>query len=353
LALLHPLGFAFGLHLVQRSPTFFSHLLLLSLTPLGAQEVVATSVIDGRLNEILAGGTPRDPAELAAMQEHVQSLLTKVLPATVSLTGASGVLVEHDSVTYVLCAAHVTEDSNRQIEITLADGRKLQGLTLGADHLADVSLIRVTTAGDWPVVPRGRSADLARGEWVLMLGHPSGNKRGRSAAARLGRVLRAPASGYLVTDCTMQGGDSGGPLFDMSGRVVGINSRISRNLSENMHAPIDAFERQWSDLLAGKVVTRRTRGRRASGPRIQLGGIEVEFTDRGPLVGPVPPDSNAARQGLLPGDRILEVEGESVQSRMDFLHVMVGREPGSKLTVLVDRAGYEVEMQLEIVRGDR
>ena len=166
-------------------------------------------------------------------------------------------------------------------------------------------------------------------------------------------MLRVPETGYLVTDCTMQGGDSGGPLLDMEGRLVGINSRISRNLAENMHAPIDAFERQWEVLTKGEVVRRRTRSRRASGRRIQLGGVDIEFTDEGLLVGPVPPDSNAGLQGLVPGDQVLQIDGESVESRMDFLHAMVGREAGSKLNVLVDRDGESIEIELEVVREDR
>ena len=326
---------------------------MVGLLPLTAQQPAGDTASATRLEEILAGGAPRDPAELAAMQAHVQALVDRVLPATVSVPGASGVLVEHDGETYVFCAAHVTEENDRPIQITLHDGRKIEGRTLGADHLADVSLIRVTTEGDWPVVSRGKSGELTPGQWVLMLGHPSGIKSGRSAPVRLGRVLRVPETGYLVTDCTMQGGDSGGPLFDMDGRLVGINSRISRNLAENMHAPIDAFERQWEVLMKGEVVRRRTRSRRATGRRIQLGGVDIEFTEEGLLVGPVPPDSNAGLQGLLPGDRVIELDGESVESRMDFLHVMVGREAGSKLKVLVDREGEKVDLELEVVREDR
>ena len=331
----------------------FSKLLLLCALPLAAQQDQDEQVADSRLKEILDGGAPRDPRELAAMQEHVQALVDRVLPATVSVPGASGVLVEHDGETYVFCAAHVTEENDRPIQITLHDGRKIEGRTLGADHIADVSLVRVTTEGDWPVVPRGKSGELTPGEWVVMLGHPSGIKSGRSAPVRLGRVLRVPETSYLVTDCTMQGGDSGGPLLDMEGRLVGINSRINRNLAQNMHAPIDAFERQWEVLMKGEVVRGRGRSRRPGGRRIQLGGIDIEFTEEGPLVGPVPPDSNAGLQGLLPGDRVLEIDGDSVEGRMDFLHVMVGRAAGSKLKVLLDRDGEQVEIELEVVREDR
>ena len=175
-----------------------------------------------RLAEIFAGDEPKDVAELTAMQAHVQQLIEKVLPATVSLPGASGVLVERDGQPYLLCAAHVTLAADKDIRIRMTDGRRIEGTSLGANHQSDVSLVRVDSEEDLPAVEIGKSAELTRGQWVLMLGHPSGRKPGRTAPARLGRVLRVPESGYLVTDCTMQGGDSGGPLVDARGTVVGI-----------------------------------------------------------------------------------------------------------------------------------
>ena len=100
--------------------------------------------------------------------------------------------IERDGETFVLCAAHVTEEAGRNLRIRLESGRTLRGTSLGADHVKDVSLIRVDSEGDFPTVEIGRSADLQRGQWVLMLGHPSGLKPERSAPLRLGRVQRVP-----------------------------------------------------------------------------------------------------------------------------------------------------------------
>jgi serine protease Do len=336
----------------------FPALFFLTSAAAVAQEVEAPrqapQVTAERLGEILAGDDPRTVAELRAMQGHVQQLIARVLPATVSLGGASGVVVDRDGEKFVLCAAHVTEKADVDMNVRLADGRSGRGISLGADHRQDVSLIRLLGMDDVQVVEVGRSKDLQPGEWVLMLGHPSGLKTGRDAPARLGRVLRVPDRGYLVTDCTMQGGDSGGPLFDMQGRVVGINSRISRSLAQNMHAPVDAITSQWDDLLAGKVTQQeRPRGRRS---RLGL-GVDLAWDDEGGVVEAVtPPAGEEGPEGVSPfvvGDRILEVEGRAVDSRRRLRGVMMRRAVGDEVEVLVARDGEEVKLQVRLMEAQR
>ena len=302
-----------------------------------------------RLREIFAGDEPESVAELAAMQAHVQDLIGRVLPATVSLPGASGVLVKRDGEPFLLCAAHVTLAADKAIRIRMTDGRQLEGTSLGANHRSDVSLVRVNSDEELPAVEIGKSAALERGQWVLMLGHPSGRKRGRTAPARLGRVLRVPESGYVVTDCTMQGGDSGGPLFDMDGRVVGINSRISGNLAMNMHAPVDALVAEWQELLEGKVTeSRRRRGR----GRLSFGS-PLTYGDGCPVFGEVPDGSAAAKAGLREGDRLFEVDGDDIESRRDVLRILRELRAGDKVSVVVERDGKGVELELELIREDQ
>ncbi len=321
--------------------------LLAAALPAQTQPSAAGAVAPSRLQEILAGADPVTVAELRAMQHHVQELIQRVLPATVSLPGASGVLVRRDGQPFVLCAAHVTKTADKSIRIQLTDGARIEGTSLGADHQSDVSLVRVDTEGEHPAVEIGRSSELKRGQWVLMLGHPSGRKNGRTAPARLGRVLRVPESGYLVTDCTMQGGDSGGPLFDMQGRVVGINSRINNNLAMNMHAPVDALVAQWQELLDGKVTESRRRGRRQR-PGF---GAELRYGEGCPVFEEVPSDSSAAKAGLRKGDRLFESDGVEVEGRRDVMRALREFEVGDRVAVVVERDGKGIELELEIVRG--
>ena len=300
-----------------------------------------------RIAEILAGDDPANLAELQAMQTHVQQLVAKVLPATVSLPGASGVLVRRDQASYVLCAAHVTMMADRRINITQTDGTRLRGTSLGANHRSDVSLVRVDSRGDHPAVEIGKSAELKRGQWVLMLGHPSGNKPGRTAPARLGRVLRVPRTGYVVTDCTMQAGDSGGPLFDMQGRVVGINSRINRNLAMNMHAPVDALVNEWADLHDGKVTQARSRRR----PQLTF-GVELSYGEGCPVFQDVPDGSGAAIAGLKKGDRLWEMDGAEIEDRASVRQVFRDFRPGEIIPIVVVRDGKGIELKIPVVAGD-
>lgn len=329
-------------------------LLLLLAAPSFAQATVPEPieapppVSADRLDEILAGDAPHDVPELTALQTHVQALLQKVLPATVSLPGASGVLVQRDDGYYVLCAAHVTLTADKRITFRLPDGRQLRGTSLGANHESDVSLIRVDSEGEFPAVDIGESGALQRGEWVLMLGHPSGLKPGRNAPARLGRVLQVPTRGYVVTDCTMQAGDSGGPLFDMQGRVVGINSRINENLAVNMHAPVDALVDHWAELQQGKVTEARQRGQR--GARADF-GVALQYGDGCPVFDAVPKGSAQEAAGLRSGDRLLEIAGEEVQSRRSVLTALRSRQPGDEVVVLIARDGKGIELELPLVRG--
>ena len=336
----------------SRANALFAAVSLLLVAGAPAQDATPTSrvapaVTEARLAEILAGDDPASVAELRAMQQHVQELIARVLPATVALPGASGVLVRREDTFYVLSAAHVTVAADKQIRMRTEAGDGLRGTSLGANHESDVSLVRVDSEGEHPSVEIGESASLERGQWVLMMGHPSGRKEGRSAPARLGRVLRVPPSGYLVTDCTMQGGDSGGPLFDMRGRVVGINSRISGNLAMNMHAPIDALVGQWKELRQGKVTEERRRGR--GGSRVDF-GVELEFGDGCPVFGEVAADSAAFRQGLRTGDRLFEVDGDDVQSRRSVWRALRSFSVGDDVTIVVERDGKGIELTLELVR---
>ena len=185
-----------------------------------------TAQCDPALQKILAGGVPKSVADLKAMEQHTQGLLKKVLPCTVTCGGATGVIIKGG---YVLTAAHVIRSPGRDVRIILQDGRRLQGKSLGLSHRSDAGLVKLqdTDVAQLPALEMGKSGDLERGQWVMMLGHTGGRKTWRMPPMRVGRFLRIAGNGWLVTDCTMAGGDSGGPLFDMEGRVIGINSRIS------------------------------------------------------------------------------------------------------------------------------
>ena len=124
------------------------------------------------------------------------------------------------------------------------DGRRATAKALGANFSRDSGLAKITDPGKWPHVEMGHSDDIKPGTWCMALGHPGGIQQGRTPPIRLGRVLIAgKGARFLVTDATVISGDSGGPLFDLEGRVIGIHSNIGMNVNQNQHVPIDVYPR--------------------------------------------------------------------------------------------------------------
>lgn len=300
----------------------------------------------GALARLLAGGDAETPHDLLLLQEHVQQLLAKVLPSVVSVPGASGVIVADN---LVLTAGHVVRTRGRQLVITLHDGRKVRGETLGADLGIDTGLIKILTPGEYPALEMGSSVAMERGDWCVMLGHPSGQKPGRQAPARLGRVLRPDQRGFLVTDCTMQGGDSGGPLVDMQGRVIGINSRITNDIATNMHVPIDAYKRGWDKLLAAEI-TGTPSNQRPGRQRLDL-GLPLTWQGEEAVLGEL---SEALQQrGLQAGDVLLKIDGEEIKSSRDVARAMIGFRVDDAVKVEVRRGEEVHEVELVMRRAGR
>ncbi len=203
--------------------------------------------------------TPRNAADLKAIQDRVEAVVKMALPATVGLQVSdgqgSGVIVSKDG--YVLTAGHVSGKPHDPVFIILSNGVRVRGESLGANNGIDSGMVKITTPGDYPFVPFGTTAKLVSGQWVVALGHPGGYQPSRPPVVRLGRILNMVVGpnndnlGYIGTDCPLINGDSGGPLFDLDGRLIGINSRIGEATTMNIHVPIDTFARTWDRLAGG------------------------------------------------------------------------------------------------------
>ncbi|MEN9361813.1 MAG: putative periplasmic serine endoprotease DegP-like precursor [Verrucomicrobiota bacterium] len=170
------------------------------------------------------------------------NLAPKYRAATVAITrvgmggNGSGVIISADG--YVMTACHVVEKSGNECILLLNDGRKVKGKVLGIDRKADAALVKISDeapAGGWPFVPVAKTPP--QGAWVCAMGHSGGVVLNRPPPLRLGRVYTHPSAHYIGTDCTVVSGDSGGPLFDLEGNVVGINANISMDIDGNNHVP--------------------------------------------------------------------------------------------------------------------
>jgi serine protease Do len=300
---------------------------------------------------------PADLAELRALEATVKRVVEKCTPATVGVQigGAAGsaVIVSPDGL--VLTAAHVSGKAGRECTLILPDGSKVKAKTLGFNTDIDAGMMQITEKaktpdGKWPYLPTAKSADLKKGQWVVTLGHPGGWRPGRQPVARLGQVIESQST-LIRTNCTLVGGDSGGPLFDLDGNVIGIHSRIGLTLNHNIHVPLDGFKAEWDGMVAGKHVGRSAP--KAAAPKAYFG---VEFDDapaavKGARLKDVLDGSPAAKGGLKAGDLIVAMDGQVVESVDEARDVLKRRRPGDEIEVRVRRGGQTVTLTVALGRA--
>jgi len=207
------------------------------------------------LPDVFKKPTPADVEELRAIEKHVQKVVEKVMPAVVNLKvgqgQGSGVIISEKGL--ILTAGHVSGTPNKDATVVFPNGKSLKGKTLGQNTGIDSGMVKIVVEGKYPFLEMGKSSELKVGQWVVAIGHPGGFRPNRPPVVRLGRILYLDnIKGIIQTDCALVGGDSGGPLFDMQGRVIGIHSRIGGSaMTENIHVPIDTYRQHFARLEKG------------------------------------------------------------------------------------------------------
>jgi serine protease Do len=226
--------------------------------------VLALLALGNLVPRHLQASDPTTLAVLKRVEAKSRAAAARVMGATVGIinqslaTGGhlgegSGVVVSEDGL--IVTVGHVIAKPGSELTVIFPDGRRASAKALGANFTRDSGLAKIIEPGKWPHVEMGHSADIKPGTWCMALGHPGGVQQGRTPPIRLGRVLYSgKGAPFLVTDATVISGDSGGPLFDLEGRVIGVHSNIGMNVNQNQHVPIDVYRDQWNDLLAGKAI---------------------------------------------------------------------------------------------------
>jgi len=286
--------------------------------------------------------------ELMELEAAVEAVVAKAAAATVCIRAGggsgSGVIVSEDGL--VLTAGHVAMRPGQRITFVFPDGSTARGEALGVNEGIDSAIVQITDEGPWPFMEVGTMDEVDRGDWVISMGHPGGFDAERPVVARLGRVIRASPS-VMQSDCTIIGGDSGGPLFDLQGRVVGIHSRIGGGLRHNYHVPISTYNETWDRLVAGEMWNRAVpqRGIRNGDPYI---GIRPARNRTGATVGTVMEGLPAAEAGMENGDQIVAIEGTPIASFGDVVIETRKYEPGDVVTFSVKRDGEELDLEVTL-----
>ena len=337
LVLLLPLGLVLGLLVPGRCEGVET-----TATATAATAAPATDLAAASLNRLLAGSSPMGVADLRVMQDHVRKLTDQLMKCTVGVqvgnAQGSGVIISKDG--YVLTAAHVAHKPNRNVIFIMSDGRMLRGKTLGLNRTLDSGLMKIDSQSDLPFAEMGTSDGLKDGQWCLATGHPGGYQSDRQPVLRLGRVL-ATAGDAITTDCTLVGGDSGGPLFDLNGKVIGINSRIAGPLTANMHVPVSTFKDTWDRLTKAEAWGHFP----GNEPYIGVSG-EPDVTEA--KVRGVASGSPAEKAKLQAGDVIIGIDDEEVTDFESLKRIVAEHQPRDEVKIVVKRGEETLRLPLTI-----
>ena len=262
----------------------------------------------------------------------------------------SGFIISADG--YIMTNAHVVEGAS-DVYVTLTDKREFKAKIIGSDTRTDVALLKI----DGSSLPRlviGDSDKIRAGEWVLAIGSPFGLEN--TVTAGIISAKARDTGDYLPliqTDVAVNPGNSGGPLINLKGEVIGINSQIySRSggfMGISFAVPIDEALRVSDQLKASGRVTRGRIG-------VQIGEVTKDVAEslglakaQGALVQRVEPGGPAEKGGLEAGDIILKFNGTPIERPSDLPRMVGSTKPGSRATVNIWRKGSARDIQVTVV----
>ena len=267
----------------------------------------------------------------------------------------SGFIVSPDG--FIVTNAHVVENAD-EVLVRLTDKREFKAKVIGADLRSDVAVVKIE-ATNLPTVKIGDTSKLRVGEWVIAIGSPFGFANtvtaGIVSAKSRENLVGDPnldAIPFIQTDVAVNPGNSGGPLLNMRGEVIGINSQIFSRTGSfagiSFAIPIDyAFNVADQLMKTGHV----TRGRIGVGITTVTRDLAESLglpKAEGAVVGNVEEGSPASKAGLEAGDVILKIDGRTVEGNGDLSRTIRGMKPGTKTTLTVWRGGKTRDIQLAV-----
>jgi serine protease Do len=256
----------------------------------------------------------------------------------------SGFIIEADG--FIVTNHHVVEDAD-QIIVRLADRREYEAELIGSDEPSDIALLKIDEQ-DLPTLKFGHSDELKPGEWVAAIGSPFNYEQSITAGIVSAKGRSNNAQQYvpfIQTDVAINQGNSGGPLLNMDGEVVGINSWILSSsggyIGLSFSIPIEVAASSIKQLRETGSVERGLLG-------VVVGAVTRELAEAlgldrpvGAMVNDVNPDSAAEKAGIRPGDVILEFNGVALETWNELPPLVGANPPGTEAEVLISREGKE------------
>jgi serine protease Do len=331
---------------------------------------------------LLASACAPEPASARSAPESLAPLVKKVLPAVVNIAvtetvsggdmlselppelrdtplgrefkrrfgnrkeqvagAGSGFIIDPSGI--IVTNNHVVGRADK-IVVSLTDGRQLPATVLGHDELTDIAVIKVISNEALPSVPWGDSRKAEVGDWILAAGNPFG--LGGSVSVGIisaeGRDLGSgPFDNFLQLDAPINPGNSGGPIFNMDGQVIGVSSVIvsptGASVGIGFAIPSEAVSRIVAQLL--------TKG------SIERGwlGVSVDERDGGVTIANLDKNGPAAKSGIRPGDVVLAINGDKIDSSRGLIRAVAAVLPGNSVRITLRRSGREIEIAVNVGR---
>jgi serine protease Do len=250
---------------------------------------------------------------------------------------------------------HHVIDGADSVLVKLSDGRELQATVVGSDPLTDIALLRVESAEDLPVIRLGSSDEMRPGDEVFAVGNPfglGGTVTSGIVSATSRDIRSGPYDDFIQTDAAINRGNSGGPLFNNEGAVIGMNTAIfspdGGSVGIGFAVPSDLIRTIVADLEDDGTITRGWLGVQIRPMTDEVAGVLGYGAPRGAVIEAVTEDSPADRAGLAEGDIILSFNGTEVLDLRDLTRAVAETAPDAKAEVVVLHRGAETTYEVTI-----
>jgi serine protease Do len=264
----------------------------------------------------------------------------------------SGFIISNDG--YIFTNNHVVEQADK-ILVKISDGKEYEAKVIGTDPNTDIALIKIKPDNSLSVVEIGDSDKVRVGEWVIAIGNPFGLDATVTAGivSAKGRVIGAgPYDNFIQTDASINPGNSGGPLFNMEGKVIGINTAIvAQGQGIGFAIPINMAKSIMVDLKTKGKVTRGWLGISVQDVSDDMAKNLNHKSKSGALVSDVFKGDPADKAGIKVGDIITEINGKPVKDTHELLLIIAGLQVGHKMMIKAIRDGKEISFQVTV--GER
>ena len=265
----------------------------------------------------------------------------------------SGFIIDEKGI--VVTNNHVIEGAE-DIVVQVNGEKKFKAKVIGADPLSDIAVLQIETKEKFTPVKFGDSDKARIGDWVIAIGNPfglGGTVTSGIISARNRSIGLTRYEDYIQTDASINSGNSGGPLFDMNGDVIGINTAIlgrSGNVGIGFSIPSNSAKQVINQLLEFGETKRGWLGVRIQDVTKEIADVENLNEPRGALVASVAPNSPSEKAGVKAGDIILEFNGEKIREMKELPIIVARTEVGKKVKVKIWRDKKEIEKNITLGR---